>query len=494
MSQEHYCKYHVEIPAKWYCVGCKIALCSHCVLEDRQSGKNIVCPACDKVLRKLSTAHAIPPFWKRMPATFAYPFNGGSLAYLIGISLFSLLFMVPLMPVVIVASLVLPLMILRYGFSVLQHTAMGHPTPPKMSINFKLSELALPIKFILIIVLIGALIGLILFPLGISPDVIQMVAFILTQLVLPAMIVLLAVHNSFFQAINPIGIGNVIATVGLPYLALCGVLLLLSGAPSSVMYIFGGIIPEWMIVMFSIFVTGYFTIINFYLMGYVVYQFHEHLGIKPEVEYGAHFKVSKSQKNGTGNQTGTSYAALQKVRLLIKEGMQQAAKATLQKELQRHAEMDNARIEMHQLYHQMLINNKESEAAIEHANSFIPALLDENMGKQAIAVFRDCIEIDPQFRLTTPEDIHKLATAAQKADEHKIILSLINGFVQKHPEYPDAIELLLMAAQSLQHHFRQDEKAKKILQYIIKRYPDDARMQKAKRDLMLMDQSAGIAT
>ena len=233
MAQENYCKYHAEIPAKWYCSGCKITLCSHCVMEERQTGKVIVCPACDKSLRKLSTAHAIPPFWKRMPDTFLYPLNGGSLAYLTGLALFSLLFFVPLWPVVIVASLVLPLMMLRYGFSVLQHTAMGHLTPPKMSINFQLRELSLPLKLVAIMFFLGSLIGLILYPLGVNIVVIQMVAFALTQLVLPAMVVLLAVHSSFFRAINPVDIGFVISTIGLPYLALCGVLLLLSGAPAS---------------------------------------------------------------------------------------------------------------------------------------------------------------------------------------------------------------------------------------------------------------------
>ena len=52
-------------------------------------------------------------------------------------------------------------------------------------------------------------------------------------------------------------------------------------------------------------------------------------------------------------------------------------------------------------------------------------------------------------------------------------------------------KLLLMASQSLQHHFRQDEKAKKILVYVIKRYPEDPRIQKAKRDLMLIERPAG---
>ncbi len=490
MSQEKYCKYHAEIPAKWYCSGCKIPLCSHCVMEERQKGQYVVCPACDKNLHKLSTAHAIPPFWKRMPTSFKYPFNGGSLTYLIGISLFSLLFMVPLWPVVVVASLALPMMILRYAFSVLQHTAMGHTSPPKMSINFKLSELALPIKLILIMIVIGGLMGLILFPLGVNPNVIQMVAFALTQLVLPAMVILLAVHNSFFRAINPIDIGNVIATVGLPYLALCGVLLLLSGAPGSVMFIFGSLVPEWMILMFSIFVAAYFTIINFYLMGYVVYQFHEQLGIRPEVEYSDTLKPSLVKGQKATETASASYPILQKVRLLIKEGMKQAAKATLQKELRSQADLDKARIEMHQLYHQMLLDDNESTEIVSHGNQFILALLDKNLGKQAIGIYNDCKAADPKFVLPTPEDIHKLASAAQKADEHKTILSLINGFVQRHPDYSGSVELLLMAAQSLQHHFRQDEKAKKILQYIIKRYPDDARVQKAKRDLMLIERSA----
>lgn len=463
-------------------------------MEERQSGKNIVCPACDRSLRKLSTAHAIPPFWKRMPQIFTYPFNSGSLIQLLGFSLFSLLLFVPLWPVVIVASLILPFMVLRYAFSVMQHTAMGHLSPPKIALNFRLQELALPLKMIAAMISLSIILGLITYPFGPQSVGAQGFSFIVSQLLLPAMLIQLAVYSSYLQAMNPVGIGFIIKTLRLPYLALCGVMLLLSGGPIAVMALFMGIIPLWTVGMFMVFVFGFFTIVTFHLLGYVTYQYHEHLGIRPEVEYNVNIKPTKGQKNGPDNPSSTSYATLQKVRLLIKESMQQAAKATLQKELQSHAELDNARIEMHQLYHQMLMNNQENEAILEHGSRFIPALLDKNMGKQAIAIFRDCIAIDPQFRLSMPEDIHKLATAAQKADEHKIIVSLINGFVQKHPDYADTVELLHMAAQSLQHHFRQDEKAKKILLYIIKRYPDDARVQKAKRDLMLMERSAEAST
>jgi len=459
-------------------------------MEDRQTGQTTVCPACDKALRKLSTAHAIPPFWKRMPATFRYPLNGGSLTYLIGLACFSLLFFVPLWPVVVVAGLMLPLMILRYAFSVLQHTAMGHLTPPKLSLNFQMRELALPLKLFAIIMALGFLLALILYPFGINPNVIEAVAFILNQLVLPAMVVLLAVHNSFFRAINPVDIGSVISTIGLPYLALCGVLLLLSGGPASAQFLLFNILPLWLLTMLNVFMMGFFTVVTFHLLGYVVYQYHEHLGIKPEVEYDV---KPPARARASSSEGSASYPALQRVRLLIKEGMQQAAKASLKKELMRQAETDNARIEMHQLYHQMLVNDKENEAALEHASAFIPELLDNNQGKQALGIFRDCIEMDPAFRLARPADIHKLATAAKKADEHRIVVSLLNGFIQKHPDYPDAIELLLMAAQSLQHHFGQAEKAKKVLLYIIKRYPEDARTQQARHNLMLIERPTGSA-
>jgi len=462
-------------------------------MEERQTGQTTVCPACDKALRKLSTAHAIPPFWKRMPDTFRYPLNGGSLSYLIGLAFFSLLFFVPLWPVVVVAALMLPLMILRYAFSVLQHTAMGHLTPPKLSLNLQMRELALPLKLFAVIITLGLLMTLILFPFGVSPNAIQAVAFILNQLVLPAMVVLLAVHSSFFRAINPVDIGFVISTIGRPYLALCGVLLLLSSGPASAQFLLINILPLWLLTMLNVFIMGFFTVVTFHLLGYVVYQYHEYLGIKPEIEYDVK-PFAPGKAKAAGNQlNASSYPVLQKVRLLIKEGMQQAAKATLKKELARPAELDNALMEMHQLYHQMLINDKEHEEALEHASTYIPALLDSNKGKQALAIFRDCIQMDPAFRLALPADIHKLATAAQKADEHKIIVSLINGFMQKHPDYPDTVELLLMAAQSLQHHFGQAEKAKKILLYIIKRFPDDARTQQAKRNLMLIERPTGSA-
>ena len=490
MRQDKYCKYHSYVPAKRYCPGCKISLCSHCVAENRQTSKTIVCPACDKAMRKLSTAHAIPPFWKRMPSVFLYPLNPGSLVQLSGISVFSLLMLVSLWPVVLVAAIMLPMMLLRYSFSVLQHTAAGHLSPPAITLNFQLRELSLPLKLIGVMMLLSLLMGIILFPFGASQATIQLIAFVLNQVLLPAMVVLLAVHNSFIRAINPVDIGSVIATIGLPYLALCGVLLLLGGAPATVQYFFVNSFPPWMLIMLSVFIMSYFTVVMFHLLGYVVFQHHEQLGIRPEVEYDVQLKPTKGKASAEAEQT-PSYPLLQKIQLLIKEGRPQAAKAILSKELKHSVEVDKARIEMHRLYHQMLLSNdNEHEAMLEHAKTFIPTLLDHNMGKQALGVFWDCIKLKPGFNLTTPEDIHKLAKSAHKADEHKVLLALANGFVQQYPDYPNGIDMLLMAAQVLQHHLGQYEKARKVLNYVINRYPEDSRTNQARRELKLLEHSA----
>ncbi|RMH14154.1 MAG: hypothetical protein D6698_13085 [Gammaproteobacteria bacterium] len=435
-------------------------------MEDRQGGNSMACPVCDKSMRRLSTAHAIPPFWKRLPSMFRYPLNAGSMIYLSGLAIFALLTRVPIVPIVFVVVLLLPLMMMRYGFSVLQHTAMGHMKPPRLALNFHLHELALPLKLYGLMLVLSMLTTFLLFPFRVSMDVIQLISFIELQLMLPAMVVLLAVYRSFFRALNPVDIGSVISTIGLPYLALCGMLLLLSGGPGSLVYLLPGGFPAWIQTMLFVFISGYFTIVNFHLLGYVVYQFHEQLGIKPEIEYDVRPAKTRSAKAPAAD--GATYPTLQKVRLLLKEGKQQAAMAALKRELSRLAEMDEARAEMHQLYHRMLLETEDKEQLLDHAREYISRLLDQGRGKQALGVMRDCLSRDKDFRPTNPEEVHQLIRVAYQAEDHRMVVALANGFLRRFPDYPDVIDPLLLAAKSLHHHFNQEDKASTILQFILK--------------------------
>lgn len=356
------CRYHPETPARWHCPDCAIHFCTRCVQANDRG--EAFCPVCDRMLIKQEFTAVIPPFWKRMPAAFFYPLHPASLVFLTIMSLASLLQLVPFGG--IIAAILLPFILMKYAFQVLQSTAVGHMQPPTGSTSMSGSDFALPIKSWLLLIVLGIIIGLsvLLGPLGI------IISTVLASLIYPAMIMTLGVTRKFFHALNPAELTEMVRMIGPSYLGLVGMLFLLYGADSALLMLIGPmIIPNNVLAIMVIitFVTSYYTLVMFHLMGYVIYQFHEDLGVQPEVEY---------EPAGTGRKAAepTGLSPVAKAQLLVQEGHPEIAQPFIARHL--NDEMTAEQIQLQEIYIKLLRQQGETETLIRMGKDYILKLME----------------------------------------------------------------------------------------------------------------------
>ena len=127
------------------------------------------------------------------------------------------------------------------------------------------------------------------------------VTILFLMFALPASTMSLAINGSIGDALNPVTLATVMKRIGWPYLILYVFLLLVSAGSSATQLFLGTVAPVWLIVQLITFVSAYFTVIMFNMMGYVVYQYHEDLGFEDGTRvYRAGCRAERSAKRCRG--------------------------------------------------------------------------------------------------------------------------------------------------------------------------------------------------
>lgn len=395
----------------------------------------------------------IKPVWQVIPQFFKYPFNGKVLPGLILISLASVLTMLPFL-LGFIAWLLLWTMLFKIGYEILSSTAAGMMDgPPSVT---QMSD-GIMFKHIGLLLAMAIAYGL---AVGFTASLVVAIGLgFFLILALPAAIMTLAMTQSLVQALNPVIWIKIMQTTGLSYLLTSVFLLLMlisqSQAEALLLPLVGGSIMLFLVV--STFISAYFMAASFHLMGYLLYQFHEELGI--EIKDTAPLP----------NKTSEEQTMLEEARELVKQGQADEAIEMIGEEIrQRGADQP-----VHDFYRRLLTQRGDNEALVQHGRDYLPVLIHchENMGK-ALDVAEDSLKHDPDFRPPNPGDILPLARLAFQQRRHALVLRLTSGFAKQHPDHPDLVENLFLAAQSLIEHKGDSARALKVVSQLRRRFPD----------------------
>lgn len=96
-----------------------------------QGEKLHMCPNCNIPVRWLGVENIIDPFWERLPRFFLYPFSIRPLLLMLGLSLFSALLTGPGI-FGLLAGIAIWGLAFKYAYAILQSTARGNLTTPKL--------------------------------------------------------------------------------------------------------------------------------------------------------------------------------------------------------------------------------------------------------------------------------------------------------------------------------------------------------------------------
>ncbi len=394
----------------------------------------------------------IKPVWHVIPRFFHYPFKPRVLPMLAFISAASVLTLLPVLGFFI--WLLLWAMLFKLSYEILSSTASGMmegpPSVTQMSDGIMFKHIGLLLTLGIAYVLIVGMVGSLLFALVLG---------LFLMLAMPAAMMTLAMTQSLLQAINPVTWVHIMRTTGWAYLLTTVFLLLMllsqNQAEAWLLPVVGGSMLLFSVV--STFISAYFMAASFHLMGYLLYQFHDELGIDA---------APPAVRDETGDDQDP---LIDEASALVREGQIDQAVNMLGEEIRQHG----AERPVHDYYRKLLLNRGDKNALLDHGRKYIPMLLHSlNDSAKALDVARECLEADPRFRLTNPDDVLPLARLAFAQRRHDLVLKLTSGFAKRHQQHPDLAENYFLAAQSMLEKGEDTGKPVGLVRQLRKRFPD----------------------
>lgn len=346
---------------------------------------------------------------------------------------------------------------LNYAYRVLLDTAHGHLKPAPITADRLFGNSGIVFKFLLLMLFIE-LFKVAALNLFHKPG--YQGAILLSAMALPAVIMVLAMENRFFHAINPAIVFSVVARIGVSYIILFALFYLLDNAQ----YFLSEFLLQYVDQSFSIgvyvFVTMYFYLIKFNMMGYVLYQHHGLLGFSIEVEM-------HEQEDENKFDTVDVSPEMRAIEILVHEGHTEQALSELKQYVKKHPSDTDARGRILKLCR--LTGDTVLHA--EQAQSYMSYLIDENKLGQAALVYQACYEYDKALKPTKAAERLEMARYYKAKSKYKLATAVLNDLHREFPTFDGIPQAYFIVAQILCEQFNEDDRAVKILEFVIKNYP-----------------------
>ncbi len=398
----------------------------------------------------------IVPFWNRMPRFFLYPVTPPGLYVLFALSvLFAFIVDVFVSGHVLfglILLLVAGLFTIKYGYDILERTAHGELTAPRLNHATLIEGYEMPFKQYAVFFLLGLIGGV----LGAVFPPVSVVFTIAWIALLPAIVMTLAIERSVFAALNPRALFGIAGRLGGPYWALFGMLLLLNGGSATAMSfvpVDAGLSLQ-ALAFFGAFAQVFFWFVMMHLMGYLLYQYHDRLGFEPE--------ALAEEDDGWGE-------LLDPVEEDIDAGAYVAAANRLQALINQHPEHA---LGLRQRRHQVLKLGDDPEAVIDNAGHLLGALIDANRLREATEVYLDITNIDPDLRPGREQDFEPLMQMLVQRGEYRRAVRMVNGFHKAFPNSEAIPPLYLEVARVMSDHLGQPAMARQVAEFLARKFPD----------------------
>ena len=463
---KRYCQYHPTKPAHWYCDKCNTALCPECVeTRDmggyRQGEKLHMCPNCNIPVQWLGVENIIDPFWKRMPQFFLYPFSIRPLLLMLGLSLVAALLTRPGI-IGLLATIAVWGVTIKYAYAILKSTARGDLTTPKLDSRTLSENFGPVVKQVGIYVAILFTAGLVFAKLGMAGGILFS---ILATLFLPAMIILLVTTESLIQAINPMMFVTLAIRIGWGYLLMVFFYSILGGAPA----LLGRHVVQYLPQVFQIFlftlIQIYYTFISYHLMGYVILQYHQDIGYQVDVE---DFKDEETEKeHAMAVADDPESRLLKRINQLIKDGDHEGARGVIESETGEQGITDPL---LSERYFTLLKMTGANDNLMVHGRNHLDLLVHGNNKTQAMDVYLECLSKDPGFSPAAGA-LLKLGGWLNETGKSEEAICAFSKLTKAYPQDPLVPKSYFRAAQIFNDRLLNPEKAKKILNGLVKKIP-----------------------
>lgn len=412
-------------------------------------------------MHHLGSAHALPSFWLKTPQFFAYPFsvNGGVFLALLAVltmasvKLFASAGILALLPVFIIVSL-----IIRHGLRVIEFCSQGRSRPPGIGDLFDGNPATL--KTIGLILAYGVMVGV----LG-KFGLVGVVAIIGLSSLLPASIMLLAIHGSLSDALSPFQVIALALRTGWSYLGLVVVLMIIAQGPQQAL----ALLPQeklaelaqtspHLLAALLVVSSTYFNMVMGAMMGYLLFQHHQELGIRPGEEHAAQPVDMRA-------------LALARAVILVRESRYEDALRHMAGTV---ADFPND-LKVLEYYHKLLCQvGGDADRVVQQTERYLEALMNAQRKSRMVAVLEAARRVVPTYLPKSIPVRRALAEQYFLARQCKPAVALIGMLHKEAPTSPELPATYFLLARIYSEGVRDDGKALMILDFLLERFPDHA--------------------
>jgi tetratricopeptide (TPR) repeat protein len=396
-----------------------------------------------------------------MPRFFAYPFslNGWMFLALLAaltiaaVKLFHPSGLLILLPIFIVGSLVI-----RQGLRVIEFCSQGRSRPPSIPELFDgnptaLKTLGLILAYGMTVRVLGHF-GL----LGTG-------AIICLSGLLPASIMLLAIHGSLRDALDPAQVIQLAVRTGWSYLGLVLLLIITAQGPQQAIALMPAATikhlaqdsPHVLLAMLVV-STAYFNMVMGAMMGYLLFQHHQDLGILPDDEHA----TAPADKRAL---------ELARAVILVRESRYEDA---LRQMAGMVVDYPND-IQVLEYHHKLLCESGgDPDRVVQHTERYLQILLDVQRKSRMLSALEAARRVVPHYQ---PKSIALRSALAEEyflQRQFKPAIALIGMLHKEAPTSDELPKAYYLLARIYSEGARDDGKAVMILDFLLKHFPGHA--------------------
>ncbi|MEZ5441900.1 MAG: hypothetical protein R3F15_10475 [Lysobacterales bacterium] len=371
--------------------------------------------------------HRETPFWSDLGQTLLYPLRGDSGLTLLGLTMAGILGLLPVLGFVI--NLLLTVALYKYGFEVLKASADGEVEPPLMrrDVPDGAGWAQIGLQFLFAFAAVAGFLHL--------PFVLWLLFLLLLAVMFPAALMLLAMTESLFEAVNPARLIEVWQRMGAPYLLLAVLILLVRLCELLFQLTIGALMPPLVGTLVGFFIGGWAALVSYRLMGRAIHQYRDNFDYVPEPPTTP---LSRPRLDPDQDRIDEAEAV----------HAQRGAAAAAQV-LAEHLRERGGTDAVHLRYRQWLREADDRAALLAHGQQYLNVLLANERSAEAVKLLLECQTLDSRFQPAGADLVHELAEAAAQAGESKAALLLLNSYLHASPDHAHLPKNGLLAAQLL---------------------------------------------
>jgi hypothetical protein len=363
----------------------------------------------------------IVPYWERLGSVLNAPFAGMNLWVTLVLTLLLATFGFFWQ----IRGLIL-LAMWWYAFNILHHTANGDIDNENDRGDVPMSAVT---QFLIInaILLIAMLVTAYYYP------EVALVMAVVVLGILPAIMISMAMSEYWLVAINPLTWLELIKRIGWPYLGAVVLLVVIEviasygndGAALS------GFLGRLLISLSQ--VAGTFS--TAYLLGYLIYQYHERLDFTPK------FHTSKAPDFKSPDDE-----TLEVAQRFVLAGQDQDALRLLEQAAHERI----VGLPVHALIHQLLIKQGDTKKVVSHGARYLNILGgDKTKAAEMLPLLKKLCELDASYVPDDPGQGRDLLSLLSTKGEFPLMFRILAGMLKMHPRHRDAARWASFGARTM---------------------------------------------